>query len=42
MDCHIQQDAVIVILKIFVAAVLLSHRAGISVYGIGLVVQFGR
>ena len=42
MSRHIRQDAVIVILKIFVAAVLLGHCAGISVYGIGLVVQFCR
>ena len=41
MPCHVREDGVIVDFQIFVARILLGHRAAVSAHGIGFVVQLG-
>ena len=41
MPCHVRENGVIVGFQIFVASILLGHRAAVSAHGIGFVVQLG-
>ena len=41
MPCHVREDGVIVGFQVFVARILLGHRAAVSAHGIGFVVQLG-
>ncbi len=40
MPCHVRENGVVVGFQIFVARILLGHRAAVSAHGIGFVVQF--
>ncbi len=39
MPCHVRENGIIVGFQIFVAGILLGHRAAVSAHGIGFVVQ---